>query len=46
MKLLIIFIYLKTKCMKTIWKKIIVYIVRFVELLLTGAAGGAAAGSL
>lgn len=38
---LIIFIYLKTTSMKTKWKKILAYIVRIVELLITGAAGGA-----
>ena len=27
--------------MKTKWKKILTYIVRIVELLITGAAGGA-----
>ena len=38
---LILFIYLKTTSMKTKWKKILAYIVRIVELLITGAAGGA-----
>ena len=38
---LIIFIYLKTTSMKTKWKKILAYIIRIVELLITGAAGGA-----
>lgn len=32
--------------MKTSWKKVSLYIVRLVELLLTGAAGGALGGSL
>ena len=32
--------------MKTSWKKVLLYIVRFVELLITGAAGGALGGSL
>ena len=30
--------------MKTSWKKVLLYIVRLVELLITGAAGGAAVG--
>ena len=38
---LILFIYLKTTSMKTKWKKILAYIIRIVELLITGAAGGA-----
>ena len=29
--------------MKTSWKKVLLYIVKLVELLLTGAAGGMAA---
>ena len=32
--------------MKTSWKKMLLYIVRLVELLITGAAGGALGGSL
>lgn len=40
MKLLII-ILLKTKSMKINWKNVILYVVRVIELLLTGAAGGA-----
>lgn len=32
--------------MKTSWKKVLLYIVRLVELLLTGAAGGALGSSL
>lgn len=32
--------------MKTSWKKLLLYIVRLVELLLTGAAGGALGSSL
>jgi hypothetical protein len=40
---LILFIYLKTTSMKkTNWKS--VYIIRIVELVITGAAGGAASG--
>ena len=46
MKLLILFIYLKTKRMKTNWKNVLLYIVKFIELLITGAAGGAIGGSL
>lgn len=30
--------------MKTNWKKLLLYIVRIVELVITGAAGGAASG--
>ena len=37
----IMFIYLKTTSMKTTWKSIALYILRIVELILTGAAGGA-----
>ena len=41
MKLLII-VYLKTKSMKNIdWKSVALYIVRIIEMLLMGAAGGA-----
>ena len=32
--------------MKTSWKKVLLYIVRLVELLITGAAGGALGGGL
>lgn len=32
--------------MKTSWKKVLLYIVRLVELLITGAAGGALGNSL
>ncbi len=45
MVLLILF-YLKTKRMKLNWKKLLTYLVRFVELLLTGAIGGAAGGNM
>lgn len=41
MKLLII--YLRTNT-KTNWKNVFLYIIRIVELVLTGAAGGAASG--
>lgn len=37
----IMFIYLKTTSMKSNWKSIALYILRIVELILTGAAGGA-----
>ena len=40
---LIIFIYLKTKRMKNNWKSIVLYIIRVVEMIITGAAGGAVA---
>ena len=39
---LIIFIYLKTKRMKNNWNSIVLYILRVIELIVTGAAGGAA----
>lgn len=42
MRLLII--YLKTRGMKTNWKNMLLYIIRIVELVITGAAGGAASG--
>lgn len=32
--------------MKTSWKNIVLYIIRIVEMLLTGAAGGALASGL
>ena len=35
------FIYLKTSTMKVNWKQIALYILRIVELVITGAAGGA-----
>ena len=37
----IMFIYLKTSSMKVNWKRIALYILRIVELVITGAAGGA-----
>lgn len=37
---LILFIYLKTTSMKTNWKKVALYILRLIELVITGAAGG------
>ena len=45
MKLIILFI-LKTTRMKTSWKKVLLYIVKLVELLITGAAGGALGSGL
>ena len=36
----IVYIYLKTTSMKTNWKSILLYIVRVIELIITGAAGG------
>lgn len=38
----IMFIYLKTTSMKTNWKSIVLYVIKVIELMLTGAAGGAA----
>ena len=32
--------------MKNIWKKVLLYVVKVVELLITGAAGGAIGNSL
>ena len=37
----ILYIYLKTTSMKVNWKQIALYILRIVELVITGAAGGA-----
>ena len=37
----IMFIYLKTSSMKVNWKQVALYILRIVELVITGAAGGA-----
>lgn len=46
MKLLIV-LFLKTTSMKkTIWKSVLLYIVRILELVLTGAAGGALGADL
>lgn len=44
----LIVIFLKTKGMKTKsnWKSIVLYIIRIIEMLLTGAAGGALASNL
>lgn len=44
---LLIIVLLKTKCnMKKNWKTVLLYVVRLIELLLTGAAGGMIGGSL
>lgn len=32
--------------MKTNWKKVLLYIVRFIELIISGAAGGALGSNL
>ena len=37
----ILFIYLKTTSMKMNWKQMALYILRILELVITGAAGGA-----
>lgn len=43
----ILFIYLKTKTMKKWnWKSVLLYVVRLVELIVTGAVGGAAGSVL
>lgn len=45
MRLLII--YLKTHGMKNVnWKSIALYVIKILELVITGAAGGAAAGMI
>ena len=36
----ILFIYLKTTSMKMNWKQLALYILRILELVITGAAGG------
>ena len=40
---LILFIYLKTTTMKVNWKKLALYVLRIIELVITGAAGGSIA---
>ena len=40
------YIYFKTANMRTNWKKIVLYILRIVELVITGAAGGLMGGNL
>ena len=37
----ILLIYLKTTRMKINWKRILLYVLRVIELVITGAAGGA-----
>ncbi len=37
----ILLIYLKTTRMKINWKRIVLYVLRVIELVITGAAGGA-----
>ena len=37
----ILYIYLRTSKMKANWKSIVLYILRIIELIITGAAGGA-----
>ena len=37
----ILLIYLKTMRMKINWKRIVLYVLRVIELVITGAAGGA-----
>ena len=39
---LLLIIYLKTKRMNVTWKSIVLYVIRVIEMILTGAAGGAA----
>lgn len=45
MRLLII-VFLKTTDMKLNWKKILLYIIKIMELVITGAAGEAIGGNL
>lgn len=42
----IMFIYLKTTSMKVNWKSLVLYVIRILELVLTGVAGGAASNLL
>lgn len=37
----ILFIYLKTSRMKVNWKRVALYVLRIIEMVITGAAGGA-----
>ena len=37
----ILFIYLKTSRMKVNWKRVALYALRIIEMVITGAAGGA-----
>ena len=38
---LILFLYLKTTSMRINWKRVALYVLRVIELVITGAAGGA-----
>ena len=38
---LILLMYLKTTGMKINWKRVALYVLRVIELIVTGAAGGA-----
>ena len=38
---LILLMYLKTRSMKINWKRVAVYVLRVIELIVTGAVGGA-----
>lgn len=38
---LILFIYLKASRMKVNWKRVALYVLRIIEMVITGAAGGA-----
>lgn len=38
---LILFIYLKTSRMKVNWKRVALYVLRIIEMVITGAAGEA-----
>ena len=40
---LILFIYLKTTTINVNWKKVAPYVLRIIELVITGAAGGSIA---
>lgn len=37
----ILFIYLKTSRVKVNWKRVALYVLRIIEMVITGAAGGA-----
>lgn len=37
----ILFIYLKTSRMKVNWKRVALYVLRIIEMVITGAADGA-----
>lgn len=37
----ILFIYLKTSRMKVNWKRVALFVLRIIEMVITGAAGGA-----